>query len=418
MTTPRRLLPAAALVPLVLATACAGGPDAQGGDALKIASVATDRAPIEAVIEKFQEDNPDVEIETTFADTDQYQATLRTQLSSGTAPDVFFAWPGNGNPGAIEAIAPADYLADLSEHEWATDIPESFRPVTQVDGTPYILPMTASAIGAMYNVEAMEAIGAEPPATWSELLDLCSAAQEDGRVAFAAGLQTDWVTQLVNYALVATLVYGETPDFHEQMAEGDATFADSEWRTAMEMYTEMDEEGCFNDDPVGTSYENSLQQVADGDAVAVVQVTTSLNQLRSEAGDTEFDMFALPATDSPEETLMPGAAGGAYGINADTGNPDLAAEFLDFMAEPENVALYAEEAGALPGIPTDIYELDPALETADEFQQSGRTVPFMDQRWPNAEVQSAHFTGVQEVFSDQAGIDDALAAMDEAYQEE
>ncbi|GAA1778326.1 ABC transporter substrate-binding protein [Streptomonospora arabica] len=417
----RRLLPAAALAPLVLASACAAGPDASQENApnsLKIASVATDRASTEAVIEAFQKANPDVEIETSFADTDQYQATLRTQLSSGTAPDVFFAWPGNGNPGAVASIAPDGYLADLSDASWAGKIPDGFRSVTQVDGKTYILPMTAAGIGALYNKEAMEAIGTEPPETWSQVLDMCSAAQDEGKVAFALGAQTPWVTQLVDYALAATLVYGETPDFAERMQQGDATFTGSAWQTAMEQYLQMKEEGCFNEDPVGTSFENSLQQVATGDAVAVVQVTSSLNQLRSQAKDTEFGMFALPATDDPDETLMPGAAGGAYGANAEAANPELAERFLDFMAKPESVALYAETAGALPGMPTDAYELDPVLAPTQEFQDSGRTVPFMDQRWPNAEVQSVHLTGVQELLTGQANPNAVLADMDDAYTEE
>ncbi|WUB75521.1 extracellular solute-binding protein [Streptomyces sp. NBC_00576] len=40
---------------------------------------------------------PGVRVRYTVTGTDQYQQQIRTQLSSGTAPDVMSVWPGNGN---------------------------------------------------------------------------------------------------------------------------------------------------------------------------------------------------------------------------------------------------------------------------------------------------------------------------------
>ncbi|WP_284048659.1 hypothetical protein [Streptomyces sp. YS415] len=39
----------------------------------------------------------------------------------------------------------------------------------------------------------------------------------------------------------------------------------------------------------------------------------------------------------------------------------------------------------------------------------------MDQRWPNSEVQQAHFAQVRALFAGTTDIDRALAAMDAAY---
>ena len=41
------------------------------------------------------------------------------------------------------------------------------------------------------------------------------------------------------------------------------------------------------------------------------------------------------------------------------------------------------------------------------FLTEGKTVPFMDQQWPNAKVQPAHFAGVQELFAGKTDIDGA-----------
>ncbi|QFG21258.1 ABC transporter substrate-binding protein [Actinomadura sp. WMMB 499] len=405
----------------VLATsACSSGTNASGGsDGLRVSAVATDRAGTEAVIEAFKAANPGVEITTSYADTDQYQGTLRTQLSSGTAPDVFFAWPGNGNPGAIEVLAPTGYLADLSGRPWTSKIPPGVEPVTRVDGKTYVVPLTFVGIGGLFNAGAMDEIGAEPPQTWSDLLAFCDRAEAEGKVAFALGNQTDWVTQLVDYALVATTVYADAPDFARNMQAGSATFAGSGWKTAMDKYLEMDERGCFSEDPLGTSFETSVTQLAKGDAVATIQVTSTLNQVKSEAPQgTGFGLFPVPATDDAAQTRMPGAAGGAFAMNAKAKNPDLATEFIDFLASPTAMNLYASATGNLPSIPNDQFELDPTLQPLVDFQKANRTVPFMDQFWPNPKVQQAHFTGVQNMFAGEADPNTVLKQMDDAYKEE
>jgi raffinose/stachyose/melibiose transport system substrate-binding protein len=51
------------------------------------------------------------------------------------------------------------------------------------------------------------------------------------------------------------------------------------------------------------------------------------------------------------------------------------------------------------------------------FLAQGRAVPFMDQLWPNAKVQPAHFAGIQELFAGKTDVDGLLKSLDEAYQE-
>lgn len=380
-----------------------------------VSGTASDRPALEAVIELFEAEHPDVDVEANFADTEPYQATLRTQLSSGTAPDVFFAWPGNGNPGAIQLLAPNGYLRDLSDRPWAADIPEGLHAVTDVDGGRFLLPMALSGIGAIYNQATLAEIGSEAPETWDEVLAFCASAQDAGKVAYALGNQADWVTQLINYSLTATNVYGTDPGFVDRMAAGEVTFVDSAWADSMEQYLEMNDAGCFQADPLGTSYEASIEMVAGGGAAGVVQGTWAISLLAEQAPDAEFRLAALPATNDPTETIMPGAASGSFAVNANANEPELALALIDFMATPEAMNAFATIGGSLPAIPNDEYELDPALEELVEFQSAGRTVPFMDQLWPNPRVQEAHLTGVQELFAGQASIEDVLAAMDEAY---
>jgi raffinose/stachyose/melibiose transport system substrate-binding protein len=130
---------------------------------------------------------------------------------------------------------------------------------------------------------------------------------------------------------------------------------------------------------------------------------------------TEFLMAPLPATDEPSETRMPGATSGGPGVNAKTKNTDLARNFVRFMAQPENMNKWAASGGSLPAFPNDKFVAGPQLDGFVDFQKAGRTVPFMDQLWPNPTVQNVHFAGVQDMFSGNANPTQVLERMDAAY---
>jgi raffinose/stachyose/melibiose transport system substrate-binding protein len=395
-----------------------GGQGSGGGGSgsLQIAMTGINPEPIQVFINAFKEKNPDTKVNMTIADTDKYQTSIRTQLASGTAPDVFFVWPGNGNAMALEQVGPAGFIADLSDEPWADDIPERYESVTQLNGKTMILPTTTTLIGAITGKQIMEDLNLEAPGTWDELLSFCEKVKASGKVPIALGNATPWVTQLIDYALVPSTVYADNPDFDQEMKAGNATFANSGWRDAMEKYLELNDRGFFNENPLGTSYEQQLQLVANGDAAMAVHVSTSLGQVENYGEPGQHVVLPFPGNEDPDKLWIPAAAGGSFGINAEAENPKGAEELLRVMAEPENMNKAASLQGALPSIPNDQFEIEAALEPMMPFMEEGKTVPFMDQLWPNAEVQQVHFAVVQQLFTGEITIDEALSRMDEAYQ--
>ncbi|MGW0912477.1 ABC transporter substrate-binding protein [Streptomyces sp. NPDC002784] len=363
---PRRIPLAARLATaMALLTGCSavGGIGGDTADTeLSVMANTTDKTSMQAVVEAFHRAHPGIRVTVRYADTNTLQKELPRRLRTGDAPDVFTVWPGNGNPASVVALEREDF-----------------------------------------------------PRTYSGLLELCDTARRHGKVLFALGNATPWVTQLVDYALVATTVYADDPDFDAQMEYGRRTFARSGWRQAMAKYLEMREHGCFSSDPLHTTYEEAVEQVADGRAVGVVQVAGTLPDLRAAAPGTHFRMTALPATDDPEATRMPGAVSAAYGLDADTPHRRAALAFIDFLGSERGQNLYNKSGATLPALPNDSSSVDPAVAEVARRQKEGTTVPFMDQRWPNSEVQQAHFAQVRALFEGTTDIDRALAAMDSAY---
>ncbi|MFE0678351.1 extracellular solute-binding protein [Streptomyces sp. NPDC058867] len=398
-------------------TAACGPFDASesGPVELSVRASVTDKSAMDAVVADFHRLNPDIDVTVAYDDADTLQKELPAELRTGEGPDVFTVWPGSGNPASVRALEHDGLLENLSLRRFSLTMPEGVVPVTDIDGGTFAVPVTFSGIGAVFSMEALDAIDGVPPRTWTELLSLCDTAREHGKVLLALGNATPWVTQLITYALVATTVYADDPDFDLNMELGKETFAGSGWRAALSKYMDMEDRGCFNPDPLDTTYEETLDQVATGRAVGVVQVAGVLSELRAAAPDLTLRMTALPATDDPDATWMPGAVSAAYGLNPDTSHRAEALAFIDFLGSARGQNLYNRSGSTLPAIPNASFTVDPAIQEVAERQKAGTTVPFMDQRWPNSAVQQTHFTQIQGLFEGTTDIDATLAALDRAY---
>lgn len=324
-------------------------------------------------------------------------------------------WPGDGNPGATYVLAEPGYLRDLSDQPWAAKLPDAVKSVAQYEGKTYNAVFGLNGIGAVYNQQAMEKAGLTPPETWTELLAFCRDAKAKGTPAFALGNQDNWVTQLVLYSLVATTVYGPDRDFDQKMQAGQATFAKSPWTTAVDKYLTMEKTGCFQKNPLGTNYEASQQLAATGKTLGIVQGNWVIALLKGKNPKGTFTFKALPATDDQSATLIPAAAGAGYGVNAKAKNSELALKFVNFVMSPEGMNLFVGKQGSLPSLPDTGHEVDPSLTELSTFIQDDRTVPFMDQLWPNAKVQQTMLSGLQEIFSGQSTPRELLGDMDTEY---
>ena len=318
-------------------------------------------------------------------------------------------WPGNGNPGATYVLAKPGYLLDLSDQPWAAKLPDAVKSVAQYEGKTYNAIFGLNGIGAVYNQQAMEKAGLTPPGTWTELLAFCRAAAAKGTPAFALGIQDNWVTQLVLYALVATTVYGADRDFDKKMQAGQATFANSPWTTAMAKYLEMEKTGCFQKNPLGTSYEASQDLAATGKTLGIVQGNWVIALLKGKNPNGTFTLKALPATDDPADVHHARRGGRRLRRQRQGEEQGPGAEVRQLRDVPRGHEPVRQEAGrpARP-CPTPAPPSTRRWPSCPRSSTTDRTVPFMDQLWPNAKVQQTMLSGLQEIFSGQSTPDKLL----------
>lgn len=368
-----------------------------------------------AIIKKFEEANPGTEVKFTGSPWPDILTQINTELVSGTADDVVVVFPGNGNPITAQTLAKGNYLADLSDQSWVSEFNDANKTVMGADGKILMVSNNFTIIPATYNTNALKELGAKPPTTWSEVMDLCSAAKADGKVAYALAGLAGGTYNYFAYPLTATLVYGPNPDFAEQQADGDVNFTDSEWSTAYDQYMQMMDAGCFTKDALGTSLESAQGAVAKGDALGIVTVSNQIGDIeRMAPKGTTFETAAFPATDDASDTVLPVGLGAGYGVNA-KGNVELGKKFLDFYMSEEGLKTAVDAGSIFPSVPVDGFTPTPTLQGVADQVQSDKTAAFPDQTWPDANVTQVFQDELQKMLGGQTSPADALGAMDQAY---
>ncbi|WP_029264286.1 MULTISPECIES: ABC transporter substrate-binding protein [unclassified Microbacterium] len=386
----QRSAPAAAvgIVAVLALTACSTSDEPTNtgstGDQ-KTLTIATDNvAPLEAVVEEFEAAHPDITVEIQDGGSD-YPTFLRTGLAAGTAADVIRTFPGAGNVVSVVPLDEASQLVDLSGAEWAGELSPTQNNLFSNDDKLLSVPIGALGLGPVYNDQTMEELGLEIPETYSEVLDLCAAAKDNGKVAYTMFLKGG--SSIPSYAMLAPLLYGPNPDFTVEQIAGDQSFADSEWVDAFAMQQEMLAAGCFNEGPTGTEWNVSFEQVATGQALATFAFsdTTSLEDVAPEG--TTFSIAPFPVDESGDNYLAAADSSG-FGINAKSDNQDAAKVFIDFLATADAQNAYATASKGAPSLPNDSFSPDsPNQATVLEYVVSGKTATWPDQGWPGTATQ-------------------------------
>ena len=391
-----------------------------GGNVTLTLKHITDNEPaFTKLIAEYRKVAPNVTIKASYAPVDDLQTSLRAQLGGGNAPDLFVVWPGNGSAMSVQQLAPAGVLADISDQDWIKNVPENLRPLLGNDGKTYMYSSGVTPIGAIYNKRVLADAGVtELPKTWNELLAACDKVKAKGKTCIALGNQTPWITQLIPYAIAPSTAFKEDPNLAQDMLDGKKTFSNSGWRTVFERYMELEKRGDFNKSPNGTTFEQQQAMVGSGKAAMAIQVTSVATGIQDAATDkADIATFPFPAADSADDLKIPAGVSAGLGASVNGKHQAEAKRFIDWLAQPEQMAAYAKLNQSIPLVGADESNVSELAKPFTTFLTEGKTVPFMDQQWPNAKVQPVHFAGIQELFAGKTTVPQLLQDLDEAYKQ-
>ena len=114
-------------------------------------------------------------------------------------------FPGNGNPIMAQTLAKGNFLADLTSASWVSEFNDANKAVMGAGGKILMGANNFTIIPALYNSQALKDVGATPPTTFLEVLQLCATAKAADKVAYSLAGLAGGNYHLLPYALTASL---------------------------------------------------------------------------------------------------------------------------------------------------------------------------------------------------------------------
>lgn len=305
---------------------------------------------IQAWIADFEAANPNITIEATWNGR-QNQTLVRTALSAGEQIDLVDqdADPLAGGLLHEGMGYPLDEF--LTETALDEDVPitEVFTPGTldlfKSEGSVYLWPYIYNTSQFWYNKDMFAEVGAEPPATWDDLLNVCQTLLDNGYAPIAAEsdiqfYQIDYLTyQIARYKGVGFL----------QQTIADKTgemWKDPVYLQAAQNMRTLWDKGCIPAESKGYLWPAGQQTLGVGvSAMELVGSWLPIELAPIVEGSFEWGAFNFPAVPDgvgQQSDLMVYLL--SFMVIKDSAHPHEAFEFLRFIMTKDNMQKMADEA--------------------------------------------------------------------------
>ncbi len=425
MRVGRRVAVVTAAVALVAqVAACSSGTSASStSGTIRVVALASgvsgSQSPVALLVHDFEVANPKIKVKLSTLPFNQYAQVIRAQINAGSGPDVIQTTAGYGNAIAVNNLARANAVLDLSAEKWTGEIPSQFRDVFGTNHKIYDYAPTKSAIGLIYDKKAFAAKSLAVPQTFPELIDLCHREAGPGRSLLALGGQATVNLLFVGYALAASTAYSQDPQFPAERLSGKAKFQDSKgWLRSLQEFDEMTKAKCFGDSPAGLSTDAATQLLAQGKALATVSVLETLPVVQTAATQGDWAVAPFPGGPDASATRVPVGVSAGFAVPRTAKQSILAKRFIAFLASPANTARFAANSKSIPLITAGATEasVPSAAQALAPFLLPDRSVTYLDQYWPSAEVEQNYMKDLQSLVTGQLAPDAILRHMDQSWQ--
>ena len=428
---------AAALALAGAAAGCgSGGPDAErdsGQDAARAGYTLEVWTPesgtrlelVQRRAGEFAAERPDVKVNFTVRDFGSYPAQLKLALASDSPPDVVIGNLGYSLDGPLIKAGLLRVLDPWAAHYgWDTRFPEVAQRQMRftADGSQFGagpifgVPYAADVVGWFYNVGKLRKLSAGIPASLQELEAVFEAARQAGEIPIMLGNKAQWPGLHVFYLVADGLASDREVEgivFGDRSVKWTApSFVASARKVA-----QWNARGYITPGSNSLSPAEALLRFSRGSGVFLPAGSWNAAELAGAMQDN-VAFFLTPPVRKGDPRRATGSVGYGWHISAASQQPDLAAQFVDFMTQ-EDFAVQLAASGDIS--PLDIADRAPAMPSrlAGELFAAWQGVlaegtlrPYLDFSAPNgAEVL---YPTMQAIISGHESPEQGLARIEES----
>ena len=291
-----------------------------------------------SMIDAFEADHPGVTVELVERPAQGYRDQVVAELAAGEAPDIARV----GFVGDFAFYADAGGTVDLSpylEEGFADDFFEAAWTIVTYDDKPYGIPFVTDTHALFYNVDYINEAGITVPTS----MDECWSWEE-----FSAQSRTAMENSDADYGHAALwnakrwllFLYGN----------GGQALNDSLTEAAMNSEAAVETvawtKSWYDDglSPLSTTMkfsERAEDLFINGSIAFLISGSWHLPALRENMLSYDWDVTYLPCTPNGQDADL---GGNGFAVTKDSEHPEVAADFIKFMTNTENMRTFASEA--------------------------------------------------------------------------
>ncbi|WP_217592238.1 ABC transporter substrate-binding protein [Cohnella sp. GbtcB17] len=315
-----------------------------------------------------------------------YSAALKTRFNSGDKPDLFFV------AGYTDLDLWQEYLEDLSDQPWVSDLVDLTKPGITKDGKVYGMPLVIEGWGFIYNKQLFRQAGiAEPPVTLEALREAAKKLQAAGIQPFENAYAEWWIVgnHLLNLAFAAQ---PHPFEFVEAVKRGDASLTDNailnQWTDLVDLTVAYGQP-----DSLQTDYNAQMANFAAGRAAMMQQGIWT--QLQLDEMNPNLDIGFLPMPINNDASAMDKLQVGVpnyWVVYKNSGVKQEAKAFMNWIATSAAGRQFFMDAKLIPpfrSIPIGKGQLGPLADDVIAYLKAGKTLPWMWQRYPGYEANTS-----------------------------
>ena len=317
-----------------------------------------------AIVQAFEEANPDVTVEITGQAVAEHLQSLSIAAQSDTLPEIFWVYKATA-----EEMLEQDLLLDLTpildDAGITPRLPEATVSNFTVDDVTYGVPYQGLLTGLWYNEAILAENGLSVPTTFEELLDVARTLDEAGVVTISNGANQS------SFSVWSFLVWLERFGFADRASgilDGSDSYVNDDFLRMYEHIAELRDAGAFASNVSTQTYQQAVDAFLNGNAAMLDAGVWASSAIQDSpvAGDVGFWIGAQFDDGVGDQNIVMNVASAPFVVDHKVGDDpaklDAVTRFIEFYYSDDAQQLLVENGQ--PPVTDYQPEIDPDAQSA------------------------------------------------------
>lgn len=306
-------------------------------------------AVLEEMAQSYESKNPNVTIELISPPFESADKKISQMLSAGEPLDIVEV-----RDHTIAQYVNNDYLGDMSSAfenwEYNDTLAEGVKGImTRHQGKMYMIPSGLYQRVMFYRKDIFDELKLSVPTTYEELLEVGKKITDPSKNRYgfafrgAGGVMGNW-SNLMLTSYLGTDKFDENAAFFLDNST-ETIFSTPEAVETLKLYKQIYEE-ISPKDSIAWGFNETVQGFLSGTCAILLQDPEVIGVCQSELEDSQWGVTTLPKGKAGQAPFENGYAG--WGVTSYSEHPEVAADFIKFLSEPENNVKWSKSYSTIP----------------------------------------------------------------------